>query len=104
METVLYNAAMALTLVTALWVVARHGTSASGVVTGCGLVSLACLLAIGLGGARFASVRLLAYGLFLHSALLFAGIAFILRNGPRWFAIASATGCLLLELIAADAF
>jgi predicted MPP superfamily phosphohydrolase len=104
METTLYHAAMALSLVTALWVMGRHRTAASAIAAGCGLVSLACLLAIGLGAERFASVRLLAYGLFLHTGLLLAGVAVILRKGSRPFAIAAATACLLLELVAADAF
>jgi len=104
METTLYNAAMALTLVTSLWVVGRHRTVASAIAAGCGLVSLACLLAIGLGAERFASVRLLAFGLFLHTGFLLAGVAVILRKGSRWFAIAAATACLFLELVAADAF
>ncbi len=104
METTLYNAAMAIVLVTSLWVVGRHRTSASGVAAGCGLVGLACLLAIGLGEERFSSVRLLAYGLFLHMGFLLAGIAVILRQGSRPFAIAAATACVLLELVAAEAF
>ncbi|HVC93667.1 MAG TPA: metallophosphoesterase [Pirellulales bacterium] len=104
METFLYNTAMALVLATALWVVRRHRTAAGAVAAGCGLVSLACLLAIGLGGQRFSGVRLLAYGLFLHTGLLLAGVAIILRNRSRPFAIAAATACLLLELVAADSF
>ncbi|HEV3007037.1 MAG TPA: hypothetical protein VGX78_21380, partial [Pirellulales bacterium] len=104
METVVYNAAMALALVTAVWVVGRHRTLAASLASGIGLVLLAGLLAIGLGEDGFSIIRLLAYGLFLHAELFLAGSAALLWKRSRPTALAAAAACVLVGSVAADAF
>jgi predicted MPP superfamily phosphohydrolase len=104
MESAVYNGAMTVALVTAVWVVRRHHTFSACLASGAGLVGLAGLLAVGLGDDAFSCLKLLAYGLFLHAGLFLAGSAACLWKRARRTALVAAVGFVLVASIAADAF
>ncbi len=91
--------------VAAIWLVNRH----KGLLVWCGVMALAGVVALGLGGLlggcienHFGFLRLLIYGLFLHGTVLLVASAAVWR-GRKVRAGVMLAGAVALLLIAADA-
>ncbi len=100
-----YNLVMLAVDVAAIWLVNRH----KGLMVWCGVMALAGVVALGLGGVlggymenHFGVLRLWTYGLFLHGVALLVATAVLWRRRPVWAGVMVA-GAMALLLIAVDA-
>lgn len=107
-STALYNCVMAVITVTALWGARRdvrpRACFLATIAVGAAALLLAISLGGSLGGGPFGALRLLAYGLFVFVAAVWAGATVMLWRSRRLSAALFASGFLLLEGVAVDAF
>lgn len=106
MMTILYNATMILVDAVALFIIHEVRTLRSFIV-GLGLVAIqAGLLAVmfEFKGDDFGILRLFAYGVFLHGAIVLIGLMIILSRSYKKVAMACGIAVVFLELIGVDAF
>src|SRR5215831_52905 len=69
-----------------------------------GQLVFAAALARLLGAGVFGSMRLLAYGVFIHAPLLMAAAAVLLHRSARAFSALAGLAALLIVVIGVDAF
>jgi predicted MPP superfamily phosphohydrolase len=99
-----YNSLMGVIDALVLLALSRERTVRAWLAAGAASGIVAVVLAVVLGGEKFAIAGLAAYGLFVHGSLLFGGSAILLGKAARTAAILSAAGMMVLLGVAVDAF